>query len=499
MATVTKTHRNFIDSRPHLTAWYEVTKTLYNQVVAFYFELYQLHPGLLELSQKEALRQAEQLTHRTKDNPTPLILLAEAISVNIPALLRRAAINAARGAFRSFASHLTRWRKEKAKFEAKGKTFHKRPPVPPRMFNFNLPFYKGLFKERTERSIMVYLYSGSSWQWVKLRLRGEPLPEGWEAGSPTLIRRGKQFRLHTPLEKQIEKPQKVLEQVANNPHLRVCAVDLNMTEALAVCTILAADGTEVATRFIGGGRELHARRKRLLGKVAANRRKTGIVAEGEQDNKALWRKIRAIDENEAHRISRRIVDFAVENGASILVFEHLGKLRPQKGCYSKRSNQKRAYWLKGKIVTFSRYKAWEYGLLTCRVNSAYTSQRCAVCGYQPVARYAAGEAPLEYRVGAPLYFCPDCLRRGNADRNASVNIGLRFFIRSMQHLSQSLSLKEGGVLPAHVPKWQFQPGEQNGLALPRVSLAQLRLTGRGYAAGTGEFVYAGVLEDAQLC
>src|SRR5688500_4525869 len=115
MAYITKTHRNFIESRPGLAEWYEATKTLYNQVVIFYFELYQMHPGLLELPQKEALRQAEQLTHRTKHNPAPLIPLAEAIQVNIPALLRRASINAARGAFRSFSSNLTRWRKEKAK------------------------------------------------------------------------------------------------------------------------------------------------------------------------------------------------------------------------------------------------------------------------------------------------------------------------------------------------------------------------------------------------
>jgi putative transposase len=80
MATVTKIYRNFIESCPGLAESYEATKTLYNRVVAFYFELYQDHPGLLELSQKEALSKAEQLTYCTKDNPTPLIPLAEAVS-----------------------------------------------------------------------------------------------------------------------------------------------------------------------------------------------------------------------------------------------------------------------------------------------------------------------------------------------------------------------------------------------------------------------------------
>jgi hypothetical protein len=51
-------------------------------------------------------------------------------------------------------------------FETKGKGFHHRPPVPPRVFNFNMPFYQEMFKDRTGSSIMVYLYSGTSWQWV---------------------------------------------------------------------------------------------------------------------------------------------------------------------------------------------------------------------------------------------------------------------------------------------------------------------------------------------
>jgi IS605 OrfB family transposase len=450
------------------------------------------------LSPKDALTQAERLTHRTKHNPHPLIPLDEAIQANIPALFRRAAINAARGVFQAFWSSLNRWRREKAKFEAKGKRFQHRPPVPPRQFNLNLPFYQGMFKGRTAGAIIVYLYSGSSWQWVKLRLMGDPLPEEWEAGSPTLIKRGKQFCLHTPLEKRLEKPQKAVEQVANNPDLRICAIDLNIGDALAVATILTTDGTEVATRFIRGGDNLHARRSRLLGKVAINRHKTGLLTEGEPDNLKLWRKIRAIDENEAHRISRRIVEFALEHKASILVFEHLGRFKPQKGRYSKRSNEKRTYWLRGKIVHFARYKAGEYAILTCRVNPANTSRDCSGCGFRPVARYEAGEAPLAYRPGAPLFLCPNCLKRGDANKNASVNIGCRFFNRSVQHLSESLCSKEGGVLPAHEPEWQIQPGRQNGLALPPVFLAPLRLTGCGYAAGIGESVYAGVPEEAQL-
>jgi putative transposase len=500
LAKAIRTRRDEIIARPGLPHWYAETKTLYNRIVAFYFELYQAHPGLLDLDPQAALTQAEKLTHRTKNNPTPLWPLVEAIPADIPAMVRRAAINAARGAFQSFYANYQRWHKQKEKFVAKGKQFHHRPPVPPRAFNFNVPFYAGMFKERTETGLMVRLYSGTSWQWVKLRLakRAEVMPAEWAAGSPIIVQRDGRFRLHTPLEKNFKKPAKAIEQVATNPHLRLCAVDLNLGEAQAVCTILEADGTEGATLFIRGGHSLHARRKRLLGQVAVKRSKTGILAESEQDNKCLWAKIRAIEDNEAHRVSRRIVDFAREHGATILVFEHLGKLKPVKGRYSKRSNQKRAHWLKGRIVKYARYKAWADGLLTCRVSPAFTSQDCSGCGHRPVARYAEGEAPLEYRPGGPLFLCANCLKRGNADKNASVNIGSRFLIRCFEHLSKKPLAKAEGVGFTHAgaSSSQIQAGGLNGLALPLVSLAKMRLTGRGYAAGTGDSVYAGVPEEA---
>lgn len=509
MVKATRTQRDQIVSRPGLATWQAETKALFNRVIAFYFELYQAHPLLLDLDQKEALSQAEKLTHHTQKNPHPLWPLDEAVSADIPAMVRRAAINAARGAFKSFHTNYRRWQKQKEKFAARGKQFHHCPPVPSRAFNFNLPFYAGMFKEWTDRSLMVKLYSGTSWQWVKLHLtkQARPLQVGWEAGCPVLIQRRGRFRLHTPLEKKLEKPVKAVEQVATEPDLKVCAIHLNLGDTQAVCTIVQADGTAGATLFIRGGAFLHARRKRLLGKVAVKRSKTGVLAEGEQDNKSLWAKIRAIEESEAHRISRRIVDFARGHGANILVFEHLGKLRPVKGGYSKRSNEKRAYWLKGRMVQYALYKAWEHGILTCQVSPAFTSQDCANCGQRPVARYAEGQAPLGYQPGGPLFLCPACFKRGHADRNASLNIGFRFFIRSFEHLfSKPLSKDKGvGSTQALPQPPQLQNGRPGGPALPPVvflaqyilsSVEGLRFNGCGYAAGTGESVYAGVPEEA---
>src|SRR5258708_35936642 len=71
------------------------------------------------------------------------------------------------------------------------------------------------------------------------------------------------------------------------------------------------------------------------------------------------RKIRHADEHVAHLLSARIVQFAKEHGASMLVFEHLGNLKPEKGKYSRRGNTKRAYWMKGRIFKNASDKPWQ--------------------------------------------------------------------------------------------------------------------------------------------
>src|SRR5437879_6580336 len=165
-----------------------------------------------------------------------------------------------------------------------------------------------------------------------------------------------------------------------------------------------------------------------IGRIARNRRKTGIIAEGEQDNADLWRKICNTDEQVAHLVSARIVQFAQQHGASILVFEHLGNLKPAKGKYSKRGNSKRAFWMKGHIFNYCKYKAYNAGILTSRVNPRNTSRECACC-HSLVARYAEGKPAEGYTYGAPLVLCHQCGMHGNADRNASLVIGQRLVAR----------------------------------------------------------------------
>jgi hypothetical protein len=157
----------------------------------------------------------------------------------------------------------------------------------------------------------------------------------------------------------------------------------------------------------------------------------------------------------------------------VIAFEHLGNLKPEKGKYSRRSNAKRAYWMKGRIFRYAKYKAWNERIITSRVSPRNTSRECARC-HAPVVRYAQGQPEEGCTNGAPLVLCKDCQMRGHADRNASLVIGQRLIHRYQEKPQAPLSrtersVKAGGVSGSQDAKNRKQPsiakercGERNG-------------------------------------
>lgn len=453
MAKATKTLQHSLSYKPTHATWFAENQRLYHRVVAFYFDILNAHEGLLDLPNTHALTELEKLTHATLDNPGPAFPLSE-IADSIPAMFRRAAINAALGSARSFFAHLKKWKAKKANAEAKKKPFAERPPVAPRTWNKCVSFYAGMYKGRTNTTIMLKVWTGASWAWVKVRTLGRSEQDGFELGSPSLIRKGDTWWIHTPLEKSFTGPSKIATQVTTTS-TALCAVDLNLGNNIAVCTIQTVEGTVLATQFLKGGARVHGFRKQQLGRIARNRSHTGTIAEGEQDNKAPWTRIRHVDEAVSHRISSRIVQFAKQYGASILVFEHLANLKPEKGKYSKRGNMKRAYWMKGRIFSYAKYKAWNEGIITSRVNPRNTSRECAWC-HAPILRYAQGMPEEGYTVGTPLMVCPKCGKRDHADRNASLVIGQRLVKRYQEkpHTRKEETKVSGSIISQDTKAYQ---------------------------------------------
>jgi len=99
------------------TEYFLETKEIFNKVSKFYFEVIEKNENFLELSNKEALSELERLTHKTEKNTCPLYPLV----YEVPAMFRRACINAALGSARSYYTHLRKYEEKKKKAESKGK------------------------------------------------------------------------------------------------------------------------------------------------------------------------------------------------------------------------------------------------------------------------------------------------------------------------------------------------------------------------------------------
>ncbi len=166
MAKATTTIRESLNYQSQHADSFAANQALFNRVVAFYFEVIQAHAKVLDLSTKEALTTLETLTHATSKNRTPVMPLAE-VAQDVPAMFRRAAINAALGSARAFFSKLQSWRVRKEKHEARPgrrgskKPFTERPPVPPRTWNKSVPLYAGMWKERSGSSILLKVWTGT--------------------------------------------------------------------------------------------------------------------------------------------------------------------------------------------------------------------------------------------------------------------------------------------------------------------------------------------------
>ncbi|MCY9524297.1 RNA-guided endonuclease TnpB family protein, partial [Paenibacillus larvae] len=108
-----------------------------------------------------------------------------------------------------------------------------------------------------------------------------------------------------------------------------------------------------------------------------------------------WRK----DQN--HKISRQIVDTAIQEGVSIIKLERLENIRK-----TARKNAKNLHsWTFYQLQQFISYKANLVGIKIVEVNPAYTSQTCPACGEKNKAKDRGYECSCGFnahrdRVGA---------------------------------------------------------------------------------------------------
>ena len=109
-----------------------------------------------------------------------------------------------------------------------------------------------------------------------------------------------------------------------------------------------------------------------------------------------------------HKISRAVVDFAVESNAKEIVIGDIRDIGDEVNL-GKKSNQKISLWPHGKLTGYVKYKSARLGIAINLENEAYTTQTCPCCGEKQKPR-------------GRVYKCRKCGFIGHRDVVGSCNI-----------------------------------------------------------------------------
>jgi len=129
-----------------------------------------------------------------------------------------------------------------------------------------------------------------------------------------------------------------------------------------------------------------------------------------------------------HKISRAIIDVAVERHAGTIV---LGDVRDVADGvnHGARTNQKISGWSHGNIRTYVVYKAQAEGIQVVLQDEHYTSQTCPQCGHRHKPR-------------GRVYTCGQCGFSGHRDVVGQINILSAYTCGAPGHLLVPPTIKQ---------------------------------------------------------
>ena len=254
------------------TEWFHQTQDLYNEILLFYYQLYleiftDEQPGT-----QEALRILEKLTIVGRDKqPVPNPLPWK----KVPLYFRRAAINTATAAAKSY---LAREEQEQ----------------PTEAFTESVTFYKGMYRDFQQNTISLKLWDGEEWQWSRLRLRGNTVPEEGQMVSPALVLKKDHAELHIPWKIPVADGRGAREQItAEN---KSCSTIFTGQDAYTVCCILDSSGKRESSFYIKGGREYANASRQIYDRI---KRSEDVQGGGGnvKVNYRYWKKLKNLHEH----------------------------------------------------------------------------------------------------------------------------------------------------------------------------------------------------------
>lgn len=386
-------------------AWLKETKHLYTQVVEHFFRVLKKEPELLEQSDFLLLRTLETKCIGTKEMKArgehPQYPLSEL--PKIPLYFRRSAINAAIDLARKKASSLEP----------------------------NMVLYKGMYQNFTDHTIELKLFNGEKWVWVTYPFTGREFPEEATRLSPLLVIEKKNAWLEVPLSFEVTDVRTVKERMQTEE--RICALSFPDNDVLAVAVILSRDGQEEQHRFFRGGKAREHRRRMLMERIRISEESRGLAGKkteqkaeakyrDEKEDAATYRALGDLNHHYAHSISRRILNFCLEQNIKVIVapnYETSIDFRDKK--YLKTDAYR---WLGRSIISNLKYKAFGQGIVVTSVRPYHITDCCSECGAK-IRRYNEGHLAGQNYYGGKLFLCPNG-HSGNVARNTAINVGKSF-------------------------------------------------------------------------
>lgn len=353
----------------------------------------------------DIIQAVEHLTHPTSKRPSVKHHYFKNRYYKFPSYLRRVAIMDAAGQVSSFQTRYDQWLDNGLKG---------RPPSLTVATSTFPSLYKGqcIKFSNDSRTAFIKVFFNNDWIWQAFKLSGSSRFMGkGKSLSPLLTVKGKQWSLSLPSKLDIELKEKA------DFSGRILAVDVGINTA-AVCAVVDKTGTVAHRAFFDRADKdrSHYLIQRIRSTAAKATRHGNKLPKGfcNQDH----RRLRQLNNNEAHQISRRIVEMAKLWNCDAVVVENLKGWKPKAG--RKRSNLKQKFhrWFKARLCDHIKCKAIEHGIRTIPVYARGTSS-FAYDGSGKLRRSSANAALATFASG----------KQYNADLNAAYNIATRGIIK----------------------------------------------------------------------
>ena len=285
----------------------------------------------------------------------------------LPLYFRRAAINGAVAAARSYLA------RREAVISPDWRCAYQKSRT--EFFSEPVTFYKGMYRDFSEKEISLKLWDGARWHWSRCRLRSNTAPSEGQMMSPALVLKKNGAELHIPWKMPVPDGRNARERIEAED--KICSVVFTNKDAALVCCIVDADGNKESCFFLKGGKEYAHRCRELLEKIEKSRQSAG-GGDNPYANGRYWEKLKNLNDHYSHQFSRQAIDYCVKHGAKILVLpdfgnNHIKYIMKQSGKFS-------PIQLSISIRKKLKYKAWQAGIVVLETQQHHISSVCAECG-----------------------------------------------------------------------------------------------------------------------